>query len=234
MRQIHGFHGSRSRDDLNGPDAPRRQDGPRPGGPGPRAAAAFLLLAGIAALLVVAPTATARDRLNRPVTGDNCAYAGTAPPVDVPTDFPMPPGWHFPCSRTKPPPPPSHRPAPRPHVPKPAPPPPRAHTPRPAPPPPPPSPSPSPSPPPPPPPTPRARPTAPPPAPKPKPPPVVRRSASPTPVLPRSYARPSHRPRDGRSMVTTTLLITAPAVLAGAALRPRSSSSSGSAGRRSS
>ncbi|MEU9112596.1 hypothetical protein AB0D04_12545 [Streptomyces sp. NPDC048483] len=44
----------------------------------------------------------------------------------------------------------------------------------------------------------------------------------------------THKPRAGRSMVTRTLLVTAPAVLAGAALRPRSSSSSGSAGRRSS
>ncbi|MEU3986962.1 hypothetical protein AB0F24_01050 [Streptomyces platensis] len=231
MRQIHGVHGSHSRDDLVGPPAPRRPDGPRPGGPGLRTTAAFLLLAGIAALLVVAPTATALDRPNRPVTGDNCAYAGTAPPVEVPTDFPMPRGWHFPCSRTKPPPTPSHRPAPRPHVPKPAPPPPPARTP---PPPPARTPRPAPPTPPPPPPTPRARPTAPPPPPKPKPPPVVRRPASPPPLLPRSYARPSHRPRDGRSMVTTTLLLTAPAVLAGAALRPRSSSSSGSAGRRSS
>ncbi len=259
----YGFHGSHSRDDLDGaqaqrrsqtplrpraqrspqapprPQAPRRPQGPgkregpqRPAGPrlgcGPASVAAFLLLTGLAALLVVAPAATAHGRPNGPVTGDNCAYAGTAPPVDVPTGFPMPHDWHFPCTPTKPPPTPSHAPAPRPHVPKPAPPPPPAPAPRPTPPPPPP----------PPPPTPHARPAAPPPAPKPKPKPkptpVLRRPASPPPALPRSYARPYHRPHNGRSMVTTTLLITAPAVLAGAALRPRSSSSSGSAGRRSS
>ncbi|KPC66177.1 hypothetical protein, partial [Streptomyces chattanoogensis] len=56
----------------------------------------------------------------------------------------------------------------------------------------------------------------------------------PTPALPHSRPPVAHKPRSGRSMVTRTLLVTAPAVLAGAALRPRSSSSSGSAGRRSS
>lgn len=248
VRHIHGFHGSHSRDDLEGTlegrpertqertqeegNAPRRRPGgSRPGGSGLWAAAAFLLLTGVAALLVVAPTAAALDRSNRPADGDNCAFAGTAPPVDVPTGFPMPRGWHFPCSGAKPPPAPSHRPAPRPHVPKPAPPPPRIHTPRTPPPPPPPPPSARPTPPPPPPPEPKPKPK---PRPKPKPTPVLRRLASPPPALPRSYARPSHRPRHGRSMVTTTLLITAPAVLVSAALRPRSSSSSGSAGRRSS
>ncbi|SEE61854.1 hypothetical protein SAMN05428942_4394 [Streptomyces sp. 2112.2] len=62
----------------------------------------------------------------------------------------------------------------------------------------------------------------------------TRRPSSPPPVLPRSHAQVSHKPHGRRSMVTTVLLLTAPAVLAGAALRPRSSSSSGSAGRRSS
>ncbi|KOG50317.1 hypothetical protein ADK74_02085, partial [Streptomyces decoyicus] len=95
------------------------------------AATAFLLLTGAAALLVTAPSATAHDRQPRPAAGDNCAYAGTAPPVDVPTDFPMPPGWHFPCTATKPPPTPAHAPAPRPQSPRPAPPPPPAPKPRP-------------------------------------------------------------------------------------------------------
>ncbi|TSB17545.1 hypothetical protein FNJ62_27400, partial [Streptomyces benahoarensis] len=42
-------------------------------------------------------------------SGDTCAYAGTWPPSDVPAGFPMPPGWHFPC--TKPPPAHPHEPA---------------------------------------------------------------------------------------------------------------------------
>ncbi|WP_030416541.1 hypothetical protein, partial [Streptomyces sp. NRRL S-1448] len=58
-------------------------------------------------------------RYGRPAAGDNCAYAGTAPPVDVPTGFPMPHGWHFPCTKATRPPAPSHPPAPRPRHPKP-------------------------------------------------------------------------------------------------------------------
>ncbi|WP_221939402.1 hypothetical protein, partial [Streptomyces benahoarensis] len=57
---------------------------------------------------------------------------------------------------------------------------------------------------------------------------------APSPMPPRNYAPVAHKTHNGRSMVTRTLLITTPAVLAGVALRPRSSSSSGSAGRRSS
>ncbi|WP_052860764.1 MULTISPECIES: hypothetical protein, partial [Streptomyces] len=58
---------------------------------------------------------------------------------------------------------------------------------------------------------------------------------APTPVhpLPEHYAPVPRQPHAGHSTVTTTLLITTPAVLAAAALRPRSRSSSGSAGRRS-
>ncbi|WP_368396588.1 hypothetical protein [Streptomyces sclerotialus] len=46
-------------------------------------------------------------------------------------------------------------------------------------------------------------------------------------MKPRSYAVSSRPPEGGRSLVTNMLLLTAPAVLAAAALRPRSSSGSG-------
>ncbi|MEU5473159.1 hypothetical protein [Streptomyces lydicus] len=232
MRQITGYHGLRRRVDL------RRSGPPRPAGHGGAVrlgagllAAVVLLLTGLTALFATAPAATALGRPDRPLTGDNCAYAGTAPPVDLPTGFPLPRGWHWPCTKATRPPARTHPPAPRPRPPRPTHRAPAPAPPRPAPPPPPPPP-PRTSPPPPPPPTPHARPR-----PAPPPPPArrtVRRPPSPAPVLPRSYVRASHPPRSGRSIVTTTLLITAPAVLAGAALRPRSSSSSGSAGRRSS
>ncbi|MGG7571942.1 hypothetical protein [Streptomyces sirii] len=234
MCQIHGPQGQHRR-------AGRRRGRGRPGGTTRRRAGfpavtplvacwaflallSFLLLTGLTALFAAAPPATAHDRRARTPTGDNCAFAGTTPPVDVPTGFPMPHGWHFPCTKATHPPKPTPTPTPTP-TPKPKPPP-RQNSPRPAPPPPAPPPRPTPSPPPPPPSPPRARPT-PPPAPK------LLRVPAPS-ALPRSYARASRPPREGRSIVTTTLLVTAPAVLAGAALRPRSSSSSGSAGRRSS
>ncbi|WP_099055479.1 hypothetical protein [Streptomyces lydicus] len=227
MRQTTGYHGLHRRVDL------RRSGPPGPAGHAVRLgagllAAVVLLLTGLTALFATAPAATALGRPDRPLTGDNCAYAGTAPPVDLPTGFPLPRGWHWPCTKAERPPAHPRPPAPRPRPPRPTHRAPAPAPPRPAPPPPPPPPPPRPSPPPPPP-TPHARPAPPPPARK-----AVRRPPSPAPVLPRSYVRVSHPPRGGRSVVTTTLLITAPAVLAGAALRPRSSSSSGSAGRRSS
>ncbi|WP_107487436.1 hypothetical protein [Streptomyces sp. MOE7] len=229
MRQITGYHGLPRRVDLrrSGPPRPAGHRGAVRLGAG-LLAAVVLLLTGLTALFATAPAATALGRPDRPLTGDNCAYAGTAPPVDLPTGFPLPRGWHWPCTKVTHPPARTHPPAPRPRPPRPTHRAPAPVPPRPAPPPPPPRPSP----PPPPPPTPHARPR-----PAPPPPPArrtVRRPPSPAPVLPRSYVRASHPPRSGRSVVTTTLLITAPAVLAAAALRPRSSSSSGSAGRRSS
>ncbi|MEU9120315.1 hypothetical protein AB0C96_10700 [Streptomyces sp. NPDC048506] len=188
-------------------------------------ATAFLVMAGALALSATAPPASAHDRLdrldrlNRPSTGDNCAFAGTGPQVDVPTGFPMPRGWHFPCTKATHPPAPTRPPAPRPRSPEPAPPPPPPPRPTPRRPPPPPPPSP----------THHARPTPPPPTPE-----TLELPVPPVPAVPRSYPGAPHRPHHRRSVVTTTLLLTAPAVLAGAALRPRSSSSSGSAGRRSS
>ncbi|MFE2759309.1 hypothetical protein [Streptomyces halstedii] len=103
-----------------------------------------------------------------------------------------------------PPPPPPPRPAPPPPPPPPSPPPPTAPPVR------------SPEPPPPPP--------APPP-PSPSPSPTVRPSApSPRPVALPAYRKPPRKvPRPGSSLVSTTLLITAPAVFAVAVLRPRSS-----------
>ena len=85
------------------------------------AAAALLLLAGGAAALGTAPTAAAHGsrveghvegRVAAAVSGDNCAFAGTSPPIDVPTGFPMPDDWQFPC--TKPTPTPPRPPKPRP------------------------------------------------------------------------------------------------------------------------
>ncbi|MEV0318021.1 hypothetical protein ACIBKX_07140 [Streptomyces sp. NPDC050658] len=106
-----------------------------------------------------------------------------------------------PTRKPKPPPPP-----PQPPPPPPAPaPPPRVEPPPPQPPPPPPPPPPA------------------EPAPKPKPTPSARPKASLSPVSYPSY-RPAPRktpPRSGPSLVSLTLLVTAPAVLAVAALRPR-------------
>ncbi|MCX4831588.1 hypothetical protein OG785_36815 [Streptomyces sp. NBC_00006] len=118
--------------------------------------------------------------------------------------------------------PPPKKPAPKPPPPKPAPPPPPPPpppTPPPPPPPPPPTPTPTPTPPPPPPPAPE-----PPPKPQPKPTPThTKPPPSPKPVHYPAYRPTAHRapPRGGPSLVTLTLLITAPAVLAVAALRPR-------------
>ncbi|MYT33227.1 hypothetical protein GTY73_31655 [Streptomyces sp. SID8354] len=183
-------------------------------------AAASTLAAALA--LLTPPSAAARTgALPRPA-GDNCAYAGTAPPVHLPTDFPVPPGWHIPC--TKPTPTPTPTPPPRPTpppAPPPAPPPrprprviPAAPTPRPAPP------------------APPVRRTPPaPPAPTPSP---VQHLAAPVPTRPPGYTPTRARPHHTRSVVTRTLLVTTPAVLACAALRPRSRSASRSAGRGSS
>lgn len=107
-------------------------------------------------------------------------------------------------------------------------------TPRPPPPPPPPPPTPPPPPPPPPPAPPRPEPEpvpplpAPTPTPTPRPTPAPTPSARPTPPTPRPVALPAYRKparkavRHGTSLVTLTLVITAPAVFAVAVLRPRS------------
>ncbi|WP_146022239.1 hypothetical protein [Streptomyces sp. CB02959] len=180
-------------------------------------AAASTLAAAVA--LVASPPAAARSGpLKRP-SGDNCAYAGTAPPVHLPTDFPVPPGWHIPCTKPTPPPRPT---------PTPVPPPPRTAAPRPQP-----RHSPARAP------APRPSPAAPPVhrAPPPPPPPTPRPAAPlalPTPARPLGYSAPRPQPHHGRSVVTRTLLVTTPAVLAGVALRPRSRSASRSAGRGSS
>ncbi|GAA2663978.1 hypothetical protein GCM10009864_35440 [Streptomyces lunalinharesii] len=186
------------------------------------AAAATATLAAALALVTSPPAAARPGLLHRP-SGDNCAYAGTTPPVHLPTDFPVPPGWHIPCTTPTPPPRPTPTPAPPPprstaprphptHAPT------RATAPRPSPPAPPVRRAPPPPPPPPPPPTPQpAR-------------PLVR----PAPARPFHYTAARHQPTHGRSVVTRTLLITTPAVLAGVALRPRSRSTSRSTGRSSS
>ncbi|WP_326769547.1 hypothetical protein OG978_37885 [Streptomyces sp. NBC_01591] len=68
----------------------------------------------------------------------------------------------------------------------------------------------------------------PPPAPKPSPTPSPSPSVRPSPPAPRPVALPNYRKpprkvvRRGTSLVTFTLLITAPAVFAVAVLRPRS------------
>ncbi|WP_426794900.1 hypothetical protein [Streptomyces sp. YGL11-2] len=181
--------------------------------------------AGFAAVLNLgaAPAAAARPGPLRQPPGDNCAFAGTAPPVRLPTDLPVPPGWHIPCTKPTPrprpaptftpapPPAPSRAPAPRPRpLRTPAP----AGTPRPAPP------------------TPYRRPT--PADPPPATPTPARQLAAPVPAMPRSYSPVRPQPPHGHSVVTRTLLVTTPALLAAAALRPRSRSASRSAGRSSS
>ncbi|WP_306337611.1 hypothetical protein [Streptomyces sp. KL118A] len=124
---------------------------------------------------------------------------------------------------------PTHRPKPPPPPPEPPPPPPPPPpTPRaPEPPPPPPAPAPPkptvrPAPPPPPPPA-RAAAPAPAPKPEPKPKPSVRPPKPPKRVTYPEYHAPPRKspPRHGPSLVSLTLLVTAPAVLAVAALRPR-------------
>lgn len=183
--------------------------------------AAASTLAAALALVGSAPAAARPGALQRP-SDDNCAFAGTSPPVELPTDFPVPPGWHIPC--TTPTPTPTHRPAP------PSPAPPRTAAPRPQPrPTPKAAPVPRPSPP-----APPVRPAPPdPPQPAPTPQPV-HRLALPVPARPLRYTPAHHKPHRGHSVVTRTLLVTTPAVLAGAALRPRSRSASRSAGRGSS
>ncbi|WP_229871730.1 hypothetical protein [Streptomyces longisporoflavus] len=182
------------------------------------------LVTRLSALLVLAwllgsPTAAAAPAA---APADNCAYAsiGDAPGGDSvavagdgvvcsagPTHRPKPP------PPPPPPPPPAPAPPPRPEPPAPEPPPP------PPPPPPPARPAPAePTPPAPPPPSPEPKPK-----PKPKPKPSVTPKPSPKPVSYPSY-RASPRnppPSGGPSLVSLTLLVTAPAVLAVAALRPR-------------
>lgn len=167
------------------------------------------LVTRLTALLVLAwllgsPTAAAA-----PVTApaDNCSYAsiGDAPGGDAVAVA----GDGVVCQAG-----PTHRPKP--------PPPPPPPPPAPAPPPPPEPPAPEPPPPPPPPARPAPVEPAPPPPP-PKPTPTVTPKASPTPVSYPSYRTAARKtpPRSGPSLVSLTLLVTAPAVLAVAALRPR-------------
>lgn len=170
----------------------------------------------VLAWLLGAPAAAAAPAA---APADNCAYAsiGDGPGGDavaVAGDGVV--CRAGPTRRPKPPPPP---PPPQPPPPAPAPPP-RPEPPAPEPPPPPP-----PTPPPP------ARPTPPeptptPPAqpsPKPKPTPSAPAKVTPKPVSYPSYRVTTRKapPRSGPSLVSLTLLVTAPAVLAVAALRPR-------------
>lgn len=150
---------------------------------------------------------------------DSCAYASIGPDG---TDAVAVAGGDL-CTISPPPPSP-----PPPPIPKPPPPPPPAPPPKPRPKPPPPAP-----PPPPPPasPTPRPPAVAPPPRPAPKPTPTptpspthkARPKPSATPVRYPAYRAPTrkHSPRSGPSLVSLTLLVTVPALLAVAALRPR-------------
>ncbi|MEV2252759.1 hypothetical protein AB0I94_19650 [Streptomyces sp. NPDC050147] len=169
----------------------------------------------VLAWLLGAPTAAAAPDT---APADNCAYAsiGDTPGGDAvavsgdgvvcragPTRRPKPPPPPPPPPPTPPPPAPAPPPRPEPPAPEPPPPPPPPPPPaRPAPP--------EPTPP-------------PPPRPSPKPSPSAPAKASPTPVSYPSYRVASRRtpPRGGPSLVSLTLLITAPAVLAVAALRPR-------------
>lgn len=185
--------------------------------------ARVLTLTALTWLLVGAPAGVA--------TADACAYASTGPDgtqavaVAGSLSWPTPPA----CPKPTPPPPPPSPPCP---TPTPTPTPPPAPSPPPAPKPPPPRPKPTPKPVPPPPPHPAApRPAAPPPPPPPAPvpPPAPKPSPKPTPhpsAAPVSYPRyrapAPHTPRhDGPSPLTFVLLITAPAAIAVAALRPR-------------
>lgn len=136
------------------------------------------------------------------VSGDGSCFAGPEPePTPTPPPKPTPPPPPKP-----PPPPPPPKPAPPPPPPPPAP---APVAPAPPPPPPPPPPSPAPKP-------------APKPKPSPKPTPSVRPSPSVHVALP-AYRRPVRKtPERHTSLVTLTLVITAPAVFAVAVLRPRS------------
>lgn len=164
-------------------------------------------------------------------SADACAYASIGPDGSVDAVAVAGSGWcgpppvippPCPSPTPEPPPPPPPKPTPpKPTPPKPTPPPPPRPTPRPEPPAPPPPPAPAPrphlaAPPPKPPPAPRPSPTR---SRKPSPPP----KASPSPVsYPEYRTSPrKHPPRGGPPLVSLTLLITAPAVLAVAALRPR-------------
>ncbi len=157
-----------------------------------------------------------------PATADSCAVASIGQDGSVSAIAVAGDGGCVAVSEPEPPPPPP--------PPKPAPPPPPPPPPAPPPPPPPPSPPPvvAEPPPPPPPPSP-APPPPPPPAPAPKPspapkPPVRTKPPEPRPVALPTYRKPARKePRSGPSLVSLTLLITAPAVFAVAVLRPRSS-----------
>ncbi|MFE3082268.1 hypothetical protein ACFXGM_02145 [Streptomyces albidoflavus] len=194
---------------ARGPAAPLRPPGLRP------LLRPFCLVAVacLAWLLTAPPPAHASDcgyasigdggESNVSVSTDGDCSAGPLPPTPAPTPTPKPP------ASEPPPPPPPPAPAPRPEPPKavepPA---------RPAPPaPPPPAPAP-PAPPP------KPRPT---PTPESSPTPSATPSPSVKPVVYPAYRPPARRtqPRHGPSLVSLTLLITAPAVLAVAALRPR-------------
>ncbi|MGW0932655.1 hypothetical protein [Streptomyces sp. NPDC002644] len=148
-------------------------------------------------------TAAAGDAVAR-LDGDGAwAQAGRCP-TPTPTPTPPPP----------PPPPPPPEPAPEPPPPPPVPDPPAAAPAAPAPPRPAPvrTPPPAPAP---------VRPAPPEPAPRPEPERSVAPSAEPVAYPVRRAAAPSLPPRPRRSLVSLALLITAPAVIAVAALRPR-------------
>lgn len=154
---------------------------------------------------------------------DSCAYASIGPDG---TDAVAVAGDGL-CTISPPPPTPTPPPTPKPPPPPPPAPPPkiRPKPPPPTPPPPPPPASPTPRPPvvappprPAPPPAPKPRPT-----PTPSPTPTARPKPSATPVSYPAYRAPTHKhsPRSGPSLVSLTLLVTVPALLAVAALRPR-------------
>ncbi|MEU2434453.1 hypothetical protein ABZ611_34100 [Streptomyces sp. NPDC007861] len=165
-----------------------------------------LLAAAALAWLLAAPL---------PAVADNCSYAsiggdGSLSAVAVAGTGSCSAG---PSPAPEPSPPPRPAPPPPPEPPPPPPPPPRAEA-EPAPP----------QPPPPAPPTPAPPLPAPAPPPPPAPAPTVRPALGvPSPVALPSYRRPRREePRGGPSLVSLTLLVTAPAVLAAAFLRPRS------------
>lgn len=151
---------------------------------------------------------------------DSCAYASIGPDGtdavavaggDLCTISPPPPS-PTPPPTPKPPPPPPPAPPPKPRPKPPPPPPPASPTPRPPAVAPPPRPAPPP-----------ARKPKPTPTPTPSPTPKARPEPSATPVSYPAYHAPTrkHSPRSGPSLVSLTLLVTVPALLAVAALRPR-------------
>ncbi|MET7781889.1 MULTISPECIES: hypothetical protein [Streptomyces] len=151
---------------------------------------------------------------------DSCAYASIGPDGtdavavaggDLCTISPPPPS-PTPPPTPKPPPPPPPAPPPKPRPKPPPPPPPASPTPRPPAVAPPPRPAPPPAP--------KPKPT---PTPTPSPTPKARPKPSATPVSYPAYHAPTrkHSPRSGPSLVSLTLLVTVPALLAVAALRPR-------------